>query len=114
MPTAMEKMNKRPTCTNCGKLGHFKNSCWALIGYPSWHPKSKPIAGRGTGPGQPRQFGGLRGKAQYQRGPDRANAVQTGQGSGSRAERLETLPDEQFQRLLSMLSQDNMDPNRLV
>ncbi|PKI38710.1 hypothetical protein CRG98_040901 [Punica granatum] len=72
------------SCTYCGKLGHA------------------------------RQSPGSRWKAQNPRGPDRANAVQTGQGSGSRAERLEALPDEQFNRLLSMLSQDTVDSNRLI
>ncbi|PKI35624.1 hypothetical protein CRG98_044078 [Punica granatum] len=123
----METMNSagRAVCSNCGKLGHLKNTCWALIGYPSWHPRSKIAAGKGPGQGQSKQFGGPgqgqmkhfggpRGKGQYQRGPDRANMAQTGQQSKSRADRLEDLPDEQFQKLLSMLSQETKDPNQLV
>ncbi|PKI60125.1 hypothetical protein CRG98_019469 [Punica granatum] len=104
----------KTSCTYCGKLGHVRNTCWALIGYPSWHSKSKSGAGKGPALGQARQNPGPSRKAQSARGPDRANAVQTGQESGSRAERLEALPDEQFQRLLSMLSQDTMDSGRLV
>ncbi|PKI51814.1 hypothetical protein CRG98_027787, partial [Punica granatum] len=104
----------RPSCSNCGKMGHTKSFCWALIGYSSWHSKPKTNPGKGPGQGQARENSGPRAKAQFQHGPDRANAVQTGLSSGSRAEQLETLPDEQFQRLLSMLSQDTMDPSRLV
>ncbi|PKI72596.1 hypothetical protein CRG98_006973 [Punica granatum] len=101
-------------CSHCGKPGHTKGTYWAIIGYPAWHFKSKTSAGKGPMTGQTKQKAGLRGKAQTQRGPDRANAAQTVQGASSRAERLEALPDEHFQRLLSMLSQDVIDPNRLV
>ncbi|PKI77174.1 hypothetical protein CRG98_002456 [Punica granatum] len=99
---------------NCRKMGHTKSSCWALIGHPSWHSKSKTNPRKGPGQGQTRANSEPRAKAQFQRGPDWANVVQTGLSSRSPAERLETLPDEQFQRLLSMLSQDTMDLNRLV
>ncbi|PKI68090.1 hypothetical protein CRG98_011686 [Punica granatum] len=102
------------TCSHCGKPGHTKGMCWAIIGYPAWHFKSKAGAGKGPRTGQAKQNAGLRGKAQTQRGPDQVNAAQTVQGASSRAERLEALPDEHFQRLLSMLSQDVVDPNLLV
>ncbi|PKI37512.1 hypothetical protein CRG98_042098 [Punica granatum] len=36
-------------CTHCGKMGHLKNSWWALIGYPSWHSKSKTNGGKRLG-----------------------------------------------------------------
>ncbi|PKI44719.1 hypothetical protein CRG98_034896 [Punica granatum] len=65
------------TCSNCGKVGHSKNSCWALIGYPSWHSKSRQNAGKGPEQGQSKQSTGPRGRAQIQRGPDRANADRT-------------------------------------
>ncbi|PKI60600.1 hypothetical protein CRG98_019076 [Punica granatum] len=101
-------------CNNCGKMGHSRNSCWALIGYPSWHSKSKQNATKGPRQGHAKQGAGPRGRAQIQRGSDRANAAQTVQGAASRAERLEALLDEQFQKLLSILSQDAMYPNRFV
>ncbi|PKI53506.1 hypothetical protein CRG98_026113 [Punica granatum] len=102
------------TCFYCRKMGHTKNTCWALIGCPSWHSKSKVSAERRPGPILGKQGSGLRGKAQTQRGLYRANVAQAIQTSSSRVERLEALPDEQFQRLLSMLSQNTIDPNRLV
>ncbi|PKI34892.1 hypothetical protein CRG98_044738 [Punica granatum] len=105
---------ERPTCGHCSKMGHTKNTCCALIGYPSWHSKSKTNSARGTEQGQNRQSSGPKVKTQAQHGPDRTHAAQTRQGSGSRAERLEAFPDDQFNRLLSMLSHGTMDLNRLV
>ncbi|PKI62384.1 hypothetical protein CRG98_017190 [Punica granatum] len=104
---------ERPSCEHCGKLGHTKNTCWALNGYPSSHYKSKANPGRGPGQKQVRPNSGPKGKMQAQHGPDRAHAAQTRHGSGSRAEKLEALPDDQFNRLLSLLSHDTIDPNRL-
>ena len=25
-------------CSVCAIKGHFKEKCWQVIGYPSWHP----------------------------------------------------------------------------
>ncbi|PKI36234.1 hypothetical protein CRG98_043386 [Punica granatum] len=71
----LQSFRERGTCGHCGKLGHGKNNCWALIGYPTWHPKSKSNTGKWAGQGQSKQSSGPRGKAQVQRGPDRANAA---------------------------------------
>ncbi|PKI62298.1 hypothetical protein CRG98_017299 [Punica granatum] len=34
-------------CSHCGKPGHTKGTCWATIGYPAWHFKSKTSARKG-------------------------------------------------------------------
>ena len=28
-------------CGHCGNKGHDKDKSWQIIGYPSWHPKSR-------------------------------------------------------------------------
>jgi len=28
-------------CSVCGNKGHTKEKCWQVIGYPSWHPRSR-------------------------------------------------------------------------
>jgi len=28
-------------CTVCNNKGHTRDKCWQIIGYPSWHPRSK-------------------------------------------------------------------------
>lgn len=40
-------------CTHCGNRGHQKDKCWQIIGYPSWHPRSRkfPQKRGGRGPG---------------------------------------------------------------
>uniref|UniRef100_A0A803MZA9 Retrotransposon gag domain-containing protein n=1 Tax=Chenopodium quinoa TaxID=63459 RepID=A0A803MZA9_CHEQI len=32
------------TCSVCGIRGHTPDRCWKVVGYPSWHHKSKTIA----------------------------------------------------------------------
>ncbi|KAI6703972.1 hypothetical protein NL676_013108 [Syzygium grande] len=107
----------RLVCEHCGKLGHTNNNCWALNGYPAWYTAErskgkKPIGqGRGTGQSQWKR-GWPRVKTPNPQGPDRANAVQT--INRSRADRLEALPDDQFQKLLNLLASDTNDYDRLV
>ncbi|KAI6682877.1 hypothetical protein NL676_028790 [Syzygium grande] len=107
----------RLVCEHCGKLAHTNNNCWALNGYPAWYMAErskgkKPIGqGRGTGQSQWKR-GWPRVKTPNPQGPDRANAVQT--INRSRADRLEALPDDQFQKLLNLLASDTNDYDRLV
>ena len=28
-------------CSECGNRGHISDKCWHVIGFPSWHPRSK-------------------------------------------------------------------------
>ncbi|PKI51880.1 hypothetical protein CRG98_027713 [Punica granatum] len=72
---------EKTICSNCGKVGHMRNSCWALIGYPSWHPKSKPNGGKGSGQGQTKQSLGREGE------PNSSEA-QTGQMQSRRAKEV--------------------------
>ncbi|KAJ8428466.1 hypothetical protein Cgig2_030249 [Carnegiea gigantea] len=35
-------------CGVCGNKGHSKEKCWLVIGYPSWHPRSKKFPQKKT------------------------------------------------------------------
>ena len=37
----MEVRNAEVRSSVCGNRGHVKHKCWQIIGYPSWHPRSK-------------------------------------------------------------------------
>ncbi|KAJ8427640.1 hypothetical protein Cgig2_023349 [Carnegiea gigantea] len=53
----LDSMSELPEmrCASCGNRGHQKNKCWQIIGYPSWHPRSRKFpqkrCGRGLGGG---------------------------------------------------------------
>ncbi|XP_021849185.1 uncharacterized protein [Spinacia oleracea] len=55
---AMYSKGNDSTCTACGKPGHTGDKCWSVVGYPSWHARSKQnTTGKGAYKGK--------GKSQY-------------------------------------------------
>ncbi|KAI6672747.1 hypothetical protein NL676_000653 [Syzygium grande] len=86
---------------------------WSRAWYTVERSKGKKPIGQGRGTGQSQwKRGWPRVKTPNPQGPDRANAVQT--INRSRADRLEALPDDQFQKLLNLLASDTNDYDRLV
>ncbi|XP_019090632.1 PREDICTED: uncharacterized protein LOC104737602 isoform X1 [Camelina sativa] len=52
-------------CSNCGRAGHEKNSCWQIVGYPEWFSERNGRGGRGSNRGGGRGgFSGGRGRGQ--------------------------------------------------
>ncbi|KAJ8444572.1 hypothetical protein Cgig2_013851 [Carnegiea gigantea] len=45
----MMSKNAETRCTVCVVKGHFKEKCWKVIGYPSWHPRGKENSQRKGG-----------------------------------------------------------------
>jgi len=41
--SALLSKGSNAVCEFCGNKGHTKEKCWQLIGYPSWHPRSKKL-----------------------------------------------------------------------
>ena len=39
--SALLSKNVEVRCSVCGNKGHTKEKCWQIIGYLSWHPRSK-------------------------------------------------------------------------
>ncbi|PKI57337.1 hypothetical protein CRG98_022282 [Punica granatum] len=63
----------RATCSHCGKLGHTRNTCCALIGYPTWHSKSKSNSGKVPNKDRTSKAVGCKGKPK----PSRARTERT-------------------------------------
>ncbi|XP_056687654.1 uncharacterized protein [Spinacia oleracea] len=45
---AMYSKSNDTVCSQCAKPGHTKETCWFVVGYPSWHPLGKKDS-RGKG-----------------------------------------------------------------
>ncbi|XP_033131405.1 uncharacterized protein LOC103828451 [Brassica rapa] len=52
------------TCSNCGRTGHDKCTCWQLIGYPEWFTERGGRGTRGSSRGGGRSNGLSRGSGQ--------------------------------------------------
>jgi hypothetical protein len=73
-----EKRNVRPTCDNCNKVGHIREKCYLLNGFPPGHRLHKPSNHAGT------------------------------RTSEERLRSAQSLTQEQFQRLLAILQDGKM------
>ena len=58
-----QNRGKDRSCSNCGRPGHDKNTCWQLIGYPEWFTERGGRGTRGTSRGGGRS-GASRGRGQ--------------------------------------------------
>jgi transposase InsO family protein len=93
------------TCSHCNKVGHAKDNCFQLLGFPDWWYSENRAAARGGGGGKYTRGGRSNGRG---RG-NMANAV--GQSSGSTSDQYINAPDRngvqlsdaQWHHLLGML-----------
>jgi len=67
-------------CSVYGNRGHNKEKCWQVIGYPSWHPKSKKFpqkkGGKGLGGQKPGEGQGYKPNRPRENEPRIVNKVE--------------------------------------
>ncbi|KZV39751.1 hypothetical protein F511_08213 [Dorcoceras hygrometricum] len=103
------KDNKTGICRSCGRPGHDAKECFQIIGYPEWWG-DRP---RGTGKSGHRGRGGTNAISTSRgRGGARANVTRAATGEASSAADVDHngipgLSDEQWAKLLEMLSAAN-------
>lgn len=78
-------------CSNCGKTGHEKSTCWQLIGYPEW--MNEKCGGRGSG----------RGRGSSRRGGGRSSA-NTAHATSSHGSSNNDLTPEQWKAITQIIN----------
>jgi len=100
-------------CSHCGNKGHMKEKCWQLIGYPSWHPRSKKFSQRrgGKGPGAGRGQGQRFVSRGREPEPFRFSAQVQFDSVVSESRTAHSLTPQQIEQLLKLLPSTSQTPS---